>query len=198
MNAVVIHNPLRTDRMEKLSGELRSFFGEEEVRFSPAVTSYLDHHDQRVERHPAACIHRAHIDAVAGMPPGDLIVMEDDVRFFEGSRALFDELMREAPADWDFLLGGIYTGRLLGPDRRGWRRIDGDFSGTHFYVMNGGVRGRFLSSVPDRTLHVDKYIARNYRCYVAWPMLAVQWPGYSDQKGRNMYYDHLLSRYRTL
>lgn len=147
-------------------------------------------------------IAKAHLncirDAKANFYPLCL-VMEDDCIFPAGERAktlLIDALVN-TPPDWDVLLGGLYDCDALGPLINGyWRKVEGEFCGTHFYIIRSTAYDRFLSWPGD--VHIDRWTNRVLKTYVCDPFFAIQAAGYSDNVGQQADYSHKLKKFRVL
>jgi hypothetical protein len=194
--AIIIHDEQRLDRKEMMGSELPKFFGDKNITTQPAIK----------DRFAAVAITRVHQACIAQAKQNkydNVLVMEDDVRFLDGARSWADHLLKYVDMieeEWDVLLGGVYTLKIDKEAPPGWAKINklASFSGLHWYIMSERAYDRFLSLDPSRTVHVDRWMGENLNCWCAWPMFAVQYPGYSDQKERLMNYDHLLTRLLTI
>jgi glycosyl transferase, family 25 len=129
---------------------------------------------------------------------GNVLILEDDLDFVAGVRALTVDALTALPADWDVFYGGVSI-RDFGPGEGPLRAVDPAtyFTAAHFVAFNGSVIPRlveYLQAVLARPpghpdggpMHVDGAYARfrsehpSTKVYVAVPELGYQRSSRSD------------------
>lgn len=175
----MIHNPARTDRFELLLLELG---GQGLLPITTLVPSVEE------TRNPIRNISRAHKNCVR-MAKEDgapfVIILEDDVHFMcHESFVRFVELSQELPPDWDIFLSGVYDAKFE-PFSDTIKKVT-KFSGLHCYMVNARYYDTFLSA--NEIINLDKWMSTtghgSSNAYVAYPMLAMQHDGFSDNVKR--------------
>jgi hypothetical protein len=172
---LMIHNPKRSDRLELLLAETRLQGINGDTVLMPAVTDTLN---------PVRNISRAHkncIKVAQRLKMDRIIVLEDDVKFVcRNSFSRFLELADELPPDWDIFLSGVYDG-VLQDHSENIRKVT-KFSGLHCYMVHERYYDTFLSANED--VNLDKWMSTpgwgSSNAYLAYPMLAMQHDGFSD------------------
>ena len=129
----------------------------------------------------------------------EVIIFEDDIRFLRND-SLHDFLdYRDLiPDTYDLYLGGIYSGNIL-PINNHVAEVPAEFCGLHCCMVNGKFYDKFLSIETDK--NVDYVISTRslFPCevYCAYPMLAIQHDGYSDNvKQETNYNSALFEQYK--
>lgn len=188
MLKLVIHNENRKDRWLLFSKEI-SEQGIENVITIPAVTG---------NRKAATNISRAHKNCVRLAVEKNLeyvLIMEDDVCFTrKNSFQSFISLLPLLPSDWNIFLAGVYQAQILNT-KNGIAEIK-DFSGLHCYIVHQRFYEKFLAL--DESINIDRCISGknwgDYICHLAYPMLAIQHDGWSDNVQRNTNYNKDLEK----
>jgi GR25 family glycosyltransferase involved in LPS biosynthesis len=129
---------------------------------------------------------------------GVFAVFEDDVKFIQPLSVL-KRAMSQLPKNWDMLwLGSTLTQDLdrysenLYRLKKGWT--------THAYLVNNqnGVVDYILNNSGD-AFKIDVFYAdviqEQYNCFVTYPMVASQRPGYSDIVKKHTEYKQIKERY---
>ena len=198
VHVCVINLKERTERLKRTMEELKEFF---------RCNRYQQIHviDAIKHRRPMIGIAESHMLAVALAKEYNwpyVIIVEDDVRFqSKRSKEHADNCLANVPDDFEVLLGGIYTGKLLKTQNEYWSEVH-EFSALHFYLVKASAYDRLLSF--DKTQHIDRWIGNkqkgNLKCYVANEFFAIQYDGYSDNVGMEMKYSDLLiqNKYKLL
>lgn len=186
---LVINLPERSDRLESFKGEVEHIGGDYRV-VNGIVMKFP--REGIMEAHKL-CITMAKIN---NWP--NVMIMEDDVLFQAKGKTIeyVTNALREAPADFDVLLGGIYEGK---PQKFNdyWNKV-GQFCGLHCYIVSERFYDKFLNlSGPH---HIDRLINMRgeNKCYVSKKFFAIQRPGYSDQIKGEVNYEHKLQKFELL
>lgn len=191
MIPLIIHNEKRTDRWETLQQELKEQ-NITEYKIIPAVTS---NHKSVIN------ICNAHKNCVRyAIEQGwdKVLIFEDDIKFpAPGSFDRFLEIFKKLPEDWLIYLGGIYDGAVTPLDDEFATCMH--FSGLHCYVINKAFFEEFLQA--DETINLDRWISgkrwKNQKAYLAYPMVAYQYDGFSDNiKRKTEYNSKIISRFK--
>ena len=132
-------------------------------------------------------------------PLGVWMVIEDDILFLPGAKETLEAAIEQLPADWDMLYLGATLNQPL--DRisdnllrlkRGWT--------THGIMYNNqnGVVDYILKVKYDWKIDVllaDEVQAK-FNCYMCFPMVATQRPGWSDIVDHHTEYNEITNRYK--
>lgn len=121
-------------------------------------------------------------------------ILEDDVKFVHKDAALiFDNSFKYMmPIDGQILLGGSYSfnqvedlGRLLKVDQ---------YRSFHSIIVKKSAYDAFLSHDIKEFSNIDNHVSNviNY-AYVCNPQIAIQYNGFSYNRGQKVNYDHFLS-----
>jgi len=103
------------------------------------------------------------------------LVFEDDVKILHNFNEKLDQVLREAPANWDFINLGALDARV-GNEYVSPLLRDGAAYGTHCYLIsNRGARKMALWDAKDLNYGIDLQIARSpYKLYYTKDALANQ------------------------
>lgn len=128
----------------------------------------------------------------------ELLIFEDDVKFTSRySRDNWDICVKQLPDDWDILLGGSYAYDAIGSPTRGLIKV-GDFSSLHCILVRQKAYSVLLSHNEHCTnKHIDRYLGMlsqqgKLNVYLCDPMIAIQYPGYSHNRGKEVDYSYKL------
>jgi hypothetical protein len=182
----VIHNPKRGDRWNTFSREVREQ-GIEDIVVVPSV---------HIHRRAPMNISEAHKNCVRLAIEEDrdmVMILEDDVRFTSiGSYQEFMSRISLLPPDWNMFLSGVYDGHIIPLDDKVARVKE--FSGLHCYIVHKRFYEDFLDADP--RINIDKALSgkafANHTCYLAYPMVAMQYDGFSDNVNRQTNYNSLI------
>lgn len=176
VEAHIIHDARRTDRWALLQAELQS---QNDLDLRPVYWPAV-HADK-----PATGISRAHkqiIQHAKDRAKPYVLVLEDDVHFT--SNGALKHFLQNGPQEFDLWLGGVYWADPKGAS------VLSRFSSTHCYVCHHRFYDTFLAA--DETLDIDQAIWGKGLYKVCRPFVAIQHPGYSDNAGKAVDYNHLL------
>lgn len=192
-----IHLSKRTDREVHMKDELSKFKLDTEIFegiYSPQGYIGISSSFKNVIR-----------DAIKNDYPY-ILIFEDDVKFTsEKSNEQFQKCIDSLPDDWDILLGGVYT--MSNSDYESdviseCLKPVTDFSSLHCTLIRNTMYNHILNHDPARHLpNIDRYISHiiqkeNKKAYVSYPMIAIQYNGYSDNVNGNVNYDRLLASFK--
>jgi hypothetical protein len=130
-----------------------------------------------------------------------ILIFEDDVKFTsDKSLVKFFECIESLPGNWDILLGGSYwyqeelnLGNLI--------KVK-DFCSLHCVLIRKSAYDAFLShdgSIKEIDRHLGKLSSEGkLNVYLCNPMIAVQYNGFSHNRGSQVNYDKLLSNFNIL
>lgn len=127
-------------------------------------------------------------------------ILEDDVKFTsKNSRKYFEEIFEKLPEDWDIYLGGSYGFDVLS-SHEGFVKCN-SFSSLHSVVINKKCYDIIMAHDSNDWAfrHLDFYLSNQIKnglnVYLAYPMVAVQIPGFSYLKKSLVNHDDLLKNY---
>ncbi|MBI2272553.1 MAG: hypothetical protein HYU70_02045 [Bacteroidetes bacterium] len=176
----IVHLAARTDRMETLRRELavqeitnyRIWPG---IIGAPAYKGVASAHHQIV-----AFADEQQLESV--------VIAEDDIQFT--APGAYQYFLEHTPADYDLYLGGITWGSF-GDEKRTEK-----FAGLTLYKIHQRFYQTFLSAGSDD--HLDRSLSRLGTFMICDPLVAKQYPGYSDNEGRDVNYEHHVAHMRFL
>jgi hypothetical protein len=190
MKCRVVHLSTRPDRMMGLPKEISKMFLDYEIFYAvnpPGIT------DPKIA---SSC---THIDVLRSVY-GDLLVCEDDVCFLNQGREIFNIAYSQLPEDWDMLyLGGhIHTPAERYSDNL--YRIRFGVHCNHAILYSEKARDFILSNYNVWENDIKAYDHWLYmigqglmNCYMCYPVIAYQKPGYSFTGEWGDYYIDMLS-----
>jgi len=191
INKLVIHLPERTDRFDSLLTEVM-FLGEGPMQIVNGIR----------DPNPMIGIGQAHINCILLAKQKEMpyvVIMEDDV-LFNGKEKTLDYIntaLKNAPNDWELLLGGVYFAERKKPYNEFWDKV-GQFCGLHFYIVNSSAYDKILEY--DFKEHIDRWMNTGNRlnCYVAKKFFATQSNGYSDNVKQKVNYESKIKKFELL
>jgi hypothetical protein len=184
MKKFVIHLPEQRDRLKTLTHEMNRFYLDYTI--SPGIK--LDQGWKGISESFKKVINQ-------NLEEESILIFEDDVRFTsDKSIVRFNECIDILPDDWDILLGGSYwfhkekdLGNLI--------KV-GDFCSLHCTLVRKSAYKHFLShngEIKDIDRHLGKLSREGkLNVYLCNPMIAIQYNGFSHNRGSNVNYDNLL------
>jgi GR25 family glycosyltransferase involved in LPS biosynthesis len=131
-----------------------------------------------------------------------ILVFEDDVKFTSPkSIEQFYNCASQLPPDWDILLGGSYF--YLEAGRTGDLIKVSDFSSLHCALIRNTAYEHFLSHNHNEIKDIDRHLGRlskqgKLNVYLCNPMVAIQYNGFSHNRGQTVNYDNLLKNYNVM
>lgn len=181
LNKYVISLPHRTDRLSLVQKELEGW----DYTVIPGV----------LKDNPVHGIAQAHLNCI--QQPGHVLIMEDDIVLRNGAENHFNQALQHAPEGWDILLGGVYETKGLAPVNEYWDQLKG-FCGLHFYLVNEKAKEKILNYDFNSNQHIDRWIGKNFNCYVLKKYIATQRSGFSDNVKKEADYSHLIKKSQLL
>ena len=127
------------------------------------------------------------------------MIIEDDILFLKGARKNLSCALEQLPEEWDMLYLGATLNRPLERVSPNLLRIKKGWT-THGIIYNNqhGVVNFILKEAPN--MRIDEFIANvvqeKFNCYMCFPMVATQRPGYSDIVNRHQDYSVIKERYQ--
>ncbi len=192
MKPILIHNIKRTDRYDTLGKEFTTQ-GIFDFHLVPAVSGM---------RNPVANITEAHkrcVKLAIEYGYDKAIIIEDDVKFVKpGAYQRFLDLQDELPNDWALYCAGVYDGKMKMVTEH--LAKTSNISGLHCYMIRNTFFETVLSS-PGK-INLDKWMTGKHyagaKAHVAYPMLAFQHDGFSDNvKKQTNYLPKTLKKYKV-
>lgn len=176
----IIHLAARTDRMETLCGELAA----QEItnyRIWPGIIGVPTYKGVASAHHQiVAFAYQQQLTSV--------VIAEDDIQFT--ARGAYRYFLEHTPTHYDLYLGGI-TWRSPGDEKRTEK-----FAGLTLYKVQQRFYQTFLSAGLDD--HLDRSLSGLGTFRICDPLVAKQYPGYSDNEGRYVNYEHHVAHMRFL
>jgi len=127
------------------------------------------------------------------------MIIEDDILFLEDAKENLEKAIEQLPDSWDMLYLGATLNKPLAPVSENLLRLRGGWT-THGIIYNNqnGVVDYILTVEP--SIRIDKFIAdvvqEEFNCFMCYPMVASQRPGYSDIVNRYQDYSVITERYK--
>lgn len=171
--AYIIHNPLRSDRLEVLKKEIL----EQNILDYELVPAIMDNKRGIAKSHKTIVRKAKEL----GLPA--VLIMEDDVRFC--GPGAFKYFLDNIPETYDLYLSGVYYGKLNDVNKVN------KFSGLHCYLVHERFYDTFLSIKEEGNIDNNLTGAGYYK--VCYPFAAVQHNGFSDNVHKEVNYDKYLS-----
>ena len=203
----VINLDRRRDRLEIFLEECSRFFSSTDVE---RVSGIEPGNGAPANAQPRLCIAISFQKAMKHALDSNqewALIMEDDCWFPSvNARTYADTCFKHVCDDVDVLAGGIYTSAGLEPTgSKNWLRTK-ECSGTHFMVYNRKAMYKILSEDFSKNIfHIDRFLARptellgaGLTVHVAAQFFALQKEGFSDNVGKQVQYEKLLSRFTLL
>lgn len=119
----------------------------------------------------------------------EIQIFEDDVLFTSlDSRRVFEENM---PEEFDVYLGGSYSYEQI-EDLGSLLRVN-KFASLHCVVIRKNAYDKFISHDPKVVDNIDVWVSsQGVLSYICNPQVAIQRPGFSYNRGRNVDYTYKL------
>lgn len=178
----------REDRWERVQEEVK-VIGVEAERFSaikhtPGYVGCRLSHEALWER---------------ARPCGVWMTIEDDILFLPNAKENLEKSIEQLPPDWDMLYLGATLNRPLERVSENLLRIKKGWA-THGIVYNNqsGVVDFILSQGYKWKIDVllADVVQELFNCYMCYPMVATQRPGYSDVVNHYTEYKEITNRYK--
>lgn len=190
-NIYCINLDSRTDKWEQAQTEFKTHNIDGVKRFS-AIKGNPDNLPTKLLPGEVGCLlsHLQIIKEAKEKNLDNIVVFEDDIIFHKEFNSLFNEFIKQVPADWNMI---YFAGNHQGPTQKimpNIMRLSYTFT-THAYIMKNTMFDRVISEIPKLERQVDVYYAlfhRFYPTYCFLPHLIFQRPGISDI--HNVYSDY--------
>lgn len=119
-------------------------------------------------------------------------ILEDDVRFLgKDAMVKFEEGFNNLPSDWSIYLGGSYTHKVE-EDLGGLLRVS-DYRSFHSVIVRKSAYDAFLSHDTKVIHNIDTHVSSIVKnAYLCNPQVAIQYNGYSYNRGKEVNYDNFL------
>jgi hypothetical protein len=125
----------------------------------------------------------------------EILFMEDDVVFRDGTYKYAQECFKSLPDDWDILLGGISGAKELIEYNNYWNKTI-DFTGGHCMIISSKIFDNLLNI--EEKLPTDRALGRTFNCYVTKKLFAIQAVGFSDCIKKEVNYTDLFNQFELL
>jgi hypothetical protein len=181
----VINLAHRTDRLKRFRMEISSIQMKSLVYHVPGIIT-----EQQVSKG----IGMSHVVAMDSGEP-ITIVFEDDAIFPGRHKTIphIDECLKNAPEDWDILLGGALNLKVKQQYNEHWDVVE-DFRGLQFYMIKKSAVERVKNEYKFND-HIDKWISEaGFKVYIMRTVVCMQNDGYSDNVKYNTKYYTLYSK----
>ena len=96
------------------------------------------------------------------------------------------------------MLGGVYSGKVDKPINPYLAQVK-SWCSLHLVIFNSKFYDTILAYT-EKNRNIDNYIGRmtHNKCYVTWPFVAIQYPGFSNNANRQVNYHNHLRKYKLL
>lgn len=181
----VINLAHRTDRLKRFRMELNSIQMRSLVYHVPGIIT-----EQQVSKG----IGMSHVVAMDSREP-ITVVFEDDAIFPGRHKTIphIDECLKNAPEDWDILLGGALNLKVKQQFNEHWDEVE-DFRGLQFYIISKKAVERIKNEFKFND-HIDKWISEaGFKIYIMRTVVCMQNDGYSDNVKYNTKYFSLYAK----
>lgn len=129
---------------------------------------------------------------------GLTIVMEDDCLFLKHWQHI-DKIMEQLPDSWDCLYLGATLNEPLEKYSTNLYRIKRGWT-THAIIYKDDTIPKFIVKNVANIRKIDVYLAEivqsKFNCFITYPLMATQRPGYSDIIRREQDYAVIHERYK--
>lgn len=122
----------------------------------------------------------------------EIHILEDDVKFLgRSSRVIFEESYKRLPDNWGIYLGGSYT--YDNPiDLKGILEVE-NYRSFHSVVIKQRCYDYFLTHDSKKINNIDAWVCSfEKKAYLCSPQVAIQYNGYSYNRGKEVNYDYHL------
>jgi hypothetical protein len=132
-----------------------------------------------------------------------VIILEDDVKFTsKKSKEVLQKSLETIPSDWDILLCCSYYFKTDDDTDKPIIKIK-DFTSLICAVYNNTSYEKILLHDNNKVPHIDRYLGKlsrenNLNVYLIYPMIAMEYPGISYNKNKEVDYTSMLSKYKVL
>ena len=186
MKAYCINLKQREDRWQRVQKELGQL-GISPIRVE-AIWNKVGH---------LGCI-QSHVNVLSlFQDEGIFMVFEDDVLALGNEQDII-QAMDQLPEDWDMLYLGATLTKPLERYSDNLFRLHGGLT-THAMIYNNQHRVCDFIIKNIDTDQVDVFfmyqVQEQFNCFIAWPMIASQFPGYSDTINTETEYTEIMESY---
>jgi len=125
-----------------------------------------------------------------------LHIFEDDVKLVDdNSKEYFDGVLKILPDEWDIFLGGSYEFKT-DYKTKGYIKVL-DFSSLHSVVIRKKAYDKVLAHDYSIMEDIDRYLGylsknKKLNVFLCDPQVAVQYPGFSYNRGKEVDYTNKL------
>ena len=193
----------RVDRNEQMIAELSKHGIKKHIqRISAVDKNDLPNLDYPCDKGNIACAmsHLKIAKDARGNGYENYLVLEDDAEFDPNFTTLFQERIKELPADWDlFYLGANHNAGVEYKTEHICKCI-ASYT-THAFAANYTIYDAMIAQWENQTAEIDVCLARLhkfYNCYSFIPNLVTQRAGFSDILNKDCDYDFLKNNRQTV
>lgn len=190
MEKFVISTPGDNKRYERLVHELKTQGLElnKDVQIFPAFMDRTMARRGILRSHKSIVLHAKQ----KGLP--EIMIMEDDIRFLSpNSMEIFLNVNKLIPKNCDMLMAGLYDG-IIDKCYSKYAAVDGKISGLHCYIVKEKFYDRFIGADEDYNLDYVLSAVIKATIYTAYPMLALQYDGYSYNTMKDQVYNYNIHK----
>ena len=181
----VINLAHRTDRLKRFQMEINSIQLKSPVYHVPGIIT---------EKQVSKGIGMSHVVAMDSNQ-SITAVFEDDAIFPGRHKTIphIDECLKNAPKEWDILLGGALNLKVKQQYNEHWDEVE-DFRGLQFYIISKKAVERVKNEYKFND-HIDRWISEaGFKVYIMRTVVCMQNDGYSDNVKYNTKYFTLYSK----
>ena len=188
-----IHLPHAKDREETMYRELDYIRPSKDYTITKGISMKFGHEG-------ISATFKQIVKRAQHMSYKQIMVVEDDIKFTSvDSKEYLEKAIDSLPDDWDILLGVSYGYEKLYNENEYLIKV-GDFTSLICTVFNRSSYDKVLGHHPENTEYsnIDKYLGslskkRELNVYLIDPMIAMEYPGHSYNKKREVDYTSRLN-----
>lgn len=148
------------------------------------------------------CI-QSHQQVLSQVQQLPVMIIEDDIKVI-GTKTNLEKALRQLPEDWDCLYMGATLTKPLRKYSPNLYRLKGGLT-THAIIYNSQemideiIENAYDEKKDKHLQHIDSYmitLQEKYNCFITYPMVLTQHPGFSDTCNQWVTYDIILRSYQ--
>lgn len=124
----------------------------------------------------------------------EVMIMEDDLRFLSSkSIEIFLNINKLIPKDCDMFMAGLYDG-IIDKTYSKYAAVSGQIAGLHCYIVKEKFYDQYLDAPEDFNIDYTLSEVLKATIYTAYPMLVMQYDGYSYNTQKDQVYNYNIHK----